>query len=188
MRRLDAGSTRRVVLRSAGALIGGLALWPAAGKEHRRDIVLSVGRAPPGSVGFRFVNYQGAYPFWSPSWAEVLAGRPLGRDAAVPEGDTLATTLAAAGFDIVLVADDAPPASGGSVPALVIDLPPAGVSGPLLVASVDAGFSDVPMNPLDIAPTVCGLAGVRPSPAFVGRDYAALVRGPRAAAVDRGAG
>jgi arylsulfatase A-like enzyme len=33
----------------------------------------------------------------------------------------------------------------------------------------------VPMNPLDIAPTVCGLAGVPRASAFVGRDYSALV-------------
>lgn len=189
MRHPDAGPTRRVVLRGAGVLLGGLALRPAAGKEHRRDIVLSVGRAPPASVGFRFVNYQGAYPFWSPSWAEVLAGRPLGRDAAVPDRDTLATTLAAAGLGIVFADDDPPSASGSSVPALVINLPPADGSEPLVVASAGPGSSDVPMNPLDIAPTVCGLAGVPPSPAFVGRDYAALVARPWAmAAVERGAG
>jgi hypothetical protein len=34
------------------------------------------------------------------------------------------------------------------------------------------------MNPLDIAATVCGLAGVPRSPAFVGRDYSALVARP----------
>ncbi|MFO1049813.1 MAG: hypothetical protein U1E52_18180 [Geminicoccaceae bacterium] len=188
MRHPDAGLTRRVVLRSAGVLIGGLTLRPAAGGEHRRDIVLLAGRAPLGSAGFRFANYQGAYPFWSPSWAEVLAGRPLGRDAALPERDTLATTLAAAGFDVVLAADNAQFASDGSVPALEISIPPAGAGGPLVVVSAGPGCSDVAMNPLDIAPTICGLTGVRPSPAFVGRDYAALVARPRAADVHRGAG
>lgn len=189
MRPPDAALTRRVVLGSAGALVGGLAVRPAAAERHRRDVVLLVGRVSLGAPGFRFTNFRSAYPFWSPGWADVLAGRPVGRGAALPEQDTLATALAAAGLDPVLVAADAPFAFSGPAPALVIRLPPLGVAGPLVVASAGPGSSDVPMNPLDITPTVCGLAGVSPSPAFVGRDYAALVTRPRAvAAVDRGEG
>lgn len=52
---------------------------------------------------------------------------------------------------------------------------------PLVVRSLARiGCADVRMNSLDIAPTVCGLAGVPPLSGFVGRDYSGLVAGPRA--------
>lgn len=191
MRPRDAAVARRVVLQSVGTLAGGLALRPALGATHRRDVVLMMGQATFGADGFHFANYRSSYPFWAPSWTEVLAGRPLEPDAAVTVRDTLATTLAAAGFDIVLATGGAPFTSSGSAPALVINLPPPGAAGPLVVASAGPGSSDAPMNPLDIAPTVCGLVGLPPSPAFVGRDYAALVARPRTVmvtAVDWGAG
>jgi hypothetical protein len=181
-------------------------------------------------AGFTFTNFRGDYPFWTPSWAEVLSGRPLACRATPPDRDTLATAFAANGYETALVADEVVanscarlgfasvltgggrPQSGrplflvalgevdtaASVPgdSVLIGLPPMSPipggrrrAAPLVVRSpMRVGGSDVPMNPLDIAPTVCGLAGVPRSAAFVGRDYSALVARPRALAGAAGIG
>jgi hypothetical protein len=160
-------------------------------------VILMVGRRR-AEEGFRFANYRGRFPFWSPGWGDVLAGRAV-RAGAVPAEGTLVAAFAASGYATAFAPSSV--ALGRSKPRLIVvphelDLDVAGnailVRLPALDASVcdgllvrmpggtaACGSSDVPMNPLDIAPTVCGLAGVPGSPAFVGRDYSALVPGVR---------
>jgi hypothetical protein len=231
--RPDHGLTRRRLLRGAGALAGGglaarLIPAEAAVPTSRPSIVmLAIGtgdsRLAPG--GFRFDNYRSDYPFWSPRWSDVLAGRPLGARSSAPEHGTLVTAFADAGYETVLMAGDAAISScagmgfvsviarsGGlnaskleraryasagplfvavlgddvamATDAIFVGLPPLGSlpsdrGGGLVVRlpgrAAGAGSSDVPMNPLDVAPTVCGLADVPRPRAFVGRDYSALV-------------
>jgi hypothetical protein len=229
--RPDGMLTRRLLLQGASALAGGaVAFRSGIAQSSRPDIILLGPLSDTASLqveGFTFANFLGDYPFWTPSWLEVLSGRPLGRGAAMPERDTLATVFAANGYDTALVAGEVvanlcarlgfasvlgageyPRRSGqpsflvvlGEVEldaaafvsddSVLVGLPPLGpISGgrrrpaPLVICyRSGVGSSDVPMNPLDIAPTVCGLAGVPRPAALVGRDYSALVARPRALA------
>ena len=222
MPRRDRALTRRVLLQGAGALAGAAAAFSSTpAQASRPDLILLCPLSyplSPQAEGFTFSNFHGDYPFWAPSWTEVLSGRPLGR-AVMPERHSLATAFAASGYEPVLVAGDAaanscaglgfasavagaeyPRESGRplllvvlgevefdaaafvSADSILVWLPRlAPIAGrrrptPLMIRSrAGAGDSDVPINPLDIAPTVCGLAGVPRSPVFVGRDYSALV-------------
>jgi hypothetical protein len=193
LRRPEPTLTRRRLMRGSAALACGLSLPAAAAIPSWPDVILMVG--VDGTMeGFRFVNYRGRFPFWSPGWDEVLAGRPLG-PGAMPADDTLADAFAAAGYVAALA--PLPVAQSRSRPLLIVapnKVDPEIATNAILIrlpasqarpgdgllvrmpgTTAALGSSDVPMNPLDIAPTVCGLAGVPRASAFVGRDYSALV-------------
>ena len=110
MPRRDRALTRRVLLQGAGALAGAAAAFPSTpAKASRPDLILLCPLSyplSPQAEGFTFSNFHGDYPFWAPSWTEVLSGRPLGR-AVMPERHSLATAFAASGYEPVLVAGDA---------------------------------------------------------------------------------
>ena len=187
--------TRRGLLAASAALLGTPSVRAEAAIPSRPDVILS-GGGRRAVEGFRFANYRGHFPFWSPGWGDVLAGRPVG-SGAVPAQGTLLDAFASAGYATAFAAS--PVAGSRAKPHLIVVLHAVDpdVAGnailislpPLRASSADglvirmpggtaaSGSSDVPMNPLDIAPTVCGLAGVPGSPAFVGRDYSALVPG-----------
>lgn len=182
---LEPALTRRGLLQASATLACGLSARAEAAPSSRPDVILAVG-GHGVDEGFRFANYRGRFPFWSPGWADLLAGRPVGSGAVPAEGTLLAAftpSPAGAGQSgprLLVVTHGV----GLDIPAeaILISLPALGGAG-LVVrmpgVTAACGSCDVPMNPLDIAPTVCGLAGVPGSPAFVGRDYSALVPGAR---------
>lgn len=169
-------------MRASAALACGLSVRVEAAARSRPDVILTVGGH---GTGFRFENYRGRFPFWSPGWADVLAGRPIGSGALPAEDTLLAAFASSAGAGrgrphLLVLPQGIDPGVTGD--AILIGLPV--MVGDVLIvrmpgAAAVGGSSDVPMNPLDIAPTVCGLAGVPGSPAFVGRDYSALIPGAR---------
>ncbi|MGD9508880.1 MAG: hypothetical protein AB7I59_29695 [Geminicoccaceae bacterium] len=183
MRHPEPVLTRRGLMRASAALVCG----PSARVEaapSRPDVILTVG-GHAAEEGFRFVNYRDRFPFWSPGWADVLAGRPIGSGTVPVETTLLAAFAPSAGAGrgrprLLLLPGEIDPRVTRR--AILIGLPAMDGDGLMVSvpgATVACGSSDVPMNPLDIAPTVCGLAGVPRSPAFVGRDYSALVPGAR---------
>jgi len=197
LRRREPGLTRRGLLAASAALLGTPSVRTTAAVPSRPDVIL-IGSDRRANEGFRFANYRGHFPFWSPGWGDVLAGRPLSC-CTIPAQDTLLDAFASAGYatvftpspvaggwakpHLIVLLDEVDPDVAGN--AILIRLPPlrASSADSLVVrmpgTTAASGSSDVPMNPLDIAPTVCGLAGVPGSPAFVGRDYSALVPGVR---------
>ena len=195
MRRREPALTRRGLLGVSAALLGTPLVRAETAVPSRPDVILS-GGGRRAVEGFRFANYRGHFPFWLPEWGDVLAGRPLGC-CAMPAQGTLLDAFTSAGYATAFAAS--PVAGSRAKPHLIVVLHAVDpdVAGnailislpPLRASSADglvirmpggtaaSGSSDVPMNPLDIAPTVCGLASVPGSPAFVGRDYSALVPG-----------
>lgn len=179
LRRIEPVLTRRGLIQASAALGCGLSVRAEAAAPSRPDVILTVG-GNGARAAFRFVNYRARFPFWSPGWADVLAGRPVGFDR-VPAEPTLLAAFAPTGAGrgrprLLVLPQGAEP--GVTRDAILIGLPAMDGDG-LIVrmpgATAVCGSSDVPMNPLDIAPTICGLAGVPGWPSFVGRDYSALV-------------
>ena len=184
MSRPEPTLTRRSLMQASAALACGLSVSAEAAIPSRPNVILTLGNHG-AEEGFRFANFRGRFPFWSPGWADVLAGRPLGACQLSAQG-SLVAAFAAAGYATALVTagghshvpgDPAKPRFiavldevdlAAPSNAILIRLPsmraPSGIG---LVIHMPGGLarcgssSDVPINPLDIAPTVCGLAMCR---------------------------
>lgn len=231
--------------------------------DHVADPALLRTFAGLATGGFCFDSFRSDYPFWSPTWTEVLSGRsdlpswPAARAGKAPE--TLARAFSRNGYETVLVTEEpkdrqagalefgkvigqgcaAPDqlaglaleqrralagragliaiiwtgslhtihngithllaglrSSGHAEDLILVSVPPFLPAGqqfaacrprlPLVVqwrhGIPTSGRSHAPMGPLDVAPTVCGLAGVARPDSFAGIDYStiAVMRRPAA--------
>ena len=196
MSRPEPTLTRRSLMQASAALACGLSVSAEAAIPSRPNVILTLGDHG-AEEGFRFATSAAASHSGRPVGRTCWRG---GRSVSEPSAQgSLVAAFAAAGYATALVTagghshvpgDPAKPRFiavldevdlAAPSNAILIRLPSMRApSGNGLVIHMPGGLarcgsSDVPMNPLDIAPTVCGLADVPGSPAFVGRDYSALV-------------